>query len=143
VDDGNAIVEFVVLVALLMVPLVYFTLAVFRVQGSAYGVTEAAREAARAFVGAESTAAGYRRACTAAEIALQDQAPNFSCARNLKISSLSADHAPFLQPGQTVRVRVDLVVALPFLPAEVFGRQEGISLHSVHDEVIDSFRRAR
>jgi hypothetical protein len=143
VDDGNAIVEFVVLVALFMVPLVYLMLAVFREQGGANCVTEADREAGRAFLGAESTAAGFRRACTAAEIALQDQGVDFSCIRNLRISCVSADCAPSLQPGETVRVRIDLVVALPFLPAEVFGRQTGITLQSVHDEVIDRFRRAR
>lgn len=144
-DDGNAVVEFVILVALLMVPLVYLMLAVFRVQGAAYGITEAAREAGRAFVGADSTAAGYRRACTAAEVALQSQftEADFDCTRNLSISCPAAGCSPSLQPGQTVRVRIDLAVALPFLPAQVFGHPTGISLHSVHDEIVDSFRQAR
>lgn len=145
VQDGNAIVEFVVLVALLMIPLVYLMLAVFRVQGSAYGVTEAAREAGRAFIGAESSATGYLRACVAAEAALQGQIADtdFSCARDLRISCVSAGCAASLQPGETVRVEVALRVALPFLPAQVFGRSAGISVHSVHDEVLDDFRRAR
>lgn len=144
-QDGNAIVEFVVLVALLMIPLVYLMVAVFRVQGSAYGVTEAAREAGRAFVGAESSVTGYRRACIAAEAALQSQIADtdFTCERNLRISCVSAGCTTSLQPGETVRVEVALTVALPFLPAQVFGRPAGISVHSVHDEVVDDFRRAR
>ena len=46
-DGGNAIIEFVYLAVLLMVPLVYVLLTVFRVQGAAYAVSSAAREAGR------------------------------------------------------------------------------------------------
>ena len=143
--DGNAIVEFVVLVALLMIPLVYLMVAVFRVQASAYGVTEAAREAGRAFISAESSTTGFARACIAAEAALQSQLADtdFTCTRDLRISCISAGCAASLQPGETVRVEVALTVALPFLPAQVFGRSAGISVHSVHDEVVDDFRRVR
>ena len=38
-DDGNAIIEFVYLAVLLMVPLVYVLLTVLRVQGAAYAVS--------------------------------------------------------------------------------------------------------
>ena len=48
-DDGNALVEFTVLSLLLLVPLVYVLLGVFQVQRAAFGVTEAARQAGRAF----------------------------------------------------------------------------------------------
>ena len=48
-ERGNAILEFHFLGLLLLVPLVYILLAVLDVQRSSYGVTQAAREAARVY----------------------------------------------------------------------------------------------
>ena len=53
-DEGNAIVEFVVLAMLLMLPLVYVLLAVFRVQTASYALSSAALEAGRVFATAPS-----------------------------------------------------------------------------------------
>ncbi len=72
-DAGNAVLEFVVLAAFLMVPLIYIIIAVAQVQGSAYGATEATREAGRAFVGAATSADASRQACTAATVALRNE----------------------------------------------------------------------
>jgi hypothetical protein len=144
-DGGNAILEFVVLSAFLMVPLVYLIIAVLRVQGSAYGVTEAAREAGRAFVEASSSDDGYRQACTAATIALQNQLPGaFDCA-SLKVSCISDGECATteLVPGETIRVAIDIDVGLPFMPTSVFGQSLTIRLHALHDEVVDSFRSRR
>jgi Flp pilus assembly protein TadG len=144
-DAGNAILEFVVLSAFLMVPLVYVIIAVLQVQGSAYGVTEAAREAGRAFVEARSTDAGYRQACTAATIALQNQLPGaFDCA-SLRVSCVSETGCATteLVPGETIRVAIDIDVGLPFMPTSVFGQPLTIRLHALHDEIVDSFRPQR
>jgi hypothetical protein len=71
-DRGNAIVEFVFLGVLLLVPLMYLVLAVSAVQRNLYGVTQAAREAGRAY--ATGTAANAAdRASYAARLALEDQ----------------------------------------------------------------------
>jgi Flp pilus assembly protein TadG len=144
-DDGNAVLEFVVLAAFLMVPLVYIVIAVFQVQGSAYGVTEATREAGRAFVEAPTWSDAYRQACTAATVALQNQVSTpFDCASQLKVSCLSgAQCAAVLAPGQTIRVQIDLAVDLPFLQASVFGQPLTVSVHAVHDEVVDVYRAGR
>jgi Flp pilus assembly protein TadG len=144
-DDGNAVLEFIVLCVFLMVPLVYIMLAVLQVQGSAYGITEATREAGRAFVEADSTADAYLQACTAATVAMSNQLPDtFDCQSELKITCLSDDGcASTLSPGDTVRVEIDLAVGLPMLPTSVFGAPTTVALHSVHDEVVDSFRARR
>jgi len=145
-DEGNVVLEFIVLTVLFMVPLAYLVLAVFRVQGSAYGITEAAREAGRAFVEANSTNDAYLQACTAATIAMRNQLPgSFDCTTELKIRCLSDDDSctASLTPGETVRVEIDLSVGLPMLPTSVFGRPTAIALHSVHDEVVDEFRSPR
>ncbi|HET9187521.1 MAG TPA: hypothetical protein VFN80_06180 [Acidothermaceae bacterium] len=142
-ESGNAVLEFVVLAVLLLVPLVYVILAVLRVQGAAYGIAEATREAGRAYVTAESSSDGIARACTAATVAMRDQvADDFDCATQLRISCVGAC-APALSPGDTIRVEIDLPVTLPMLPSAVFGNSTAISLQSVHDEVVDEFRAAR
>ena len=72
-DGGNALVEFTYLAVLLMVPLVYVLLAGFQVQRAAFGATEAARQAGRAYARADSTAQGQARADAAARLAMTDQ----------------------------------------------------------------------
>jgi Flp pilus assembly protein TadG len=142
-EAGNAVLEFVVLAVLLLIPLVYVMLAVLRVQGAAYGIADATREAGRAFVAADTSSEAYARACTAATIAMRDQVDDaFDCATQLSISCVG-ECSPSLSPGDTIRVEIDLPVALPMLPTSVFGNPTAISLTSVHDEVVDEFRSPR
>lgn len=142
-DAGNAVLEFVVLAVLLLVPLVYVILAVLRVQGTAYGMAEATREAGRAYVSADSSSAAAARACTAATVAMRNQmSDDFDCASQLRITCVGAC-GPALSPGDTIRVEIDVPVTLPMLPTSVFGNSTAISLQSVHDEVVDEFRATR
>ena len=142
-EAGNAVLEFVVLAVLLLVPLVYVILAVLRVQGTAYGIAAATREAGRAFVSADSSSEAYARACTAATIAMRNQVEGaFDCASQLRVTCLGACSST-LSPGDTVRVEIDLQVGLPMLPSSVFGNPTAISLQSTHDEVVDEFRGRR
>ncbi|WP_235737764.1 hypothetical protein [Nocardioides alcanivorans] len=72
-EAGNAVVEFIWLGILLMVPLVYILIAVFDVQRGAFGVSAAARAAGRAYTLADSVGEAERRAREAARVALADQ----------------------------------------------------------------------
>jgi Flp pilus assembly protein TadG len=65
-DRGNAIVEFVFLAVLLMVPLVYVLLTVFKVQAAAYAVSSAAREAGRVYATSTDLESADDRAFAAA-----------------------------------------------------------------------------
>jgi Flp pilus assembly protein TadG len=135
-DDGNALVEFTYLAVLLMVPLVYVLVTVFQVQRAAFGVTEAARQAGRAYV---TTSSGdpALRAQTAADVALRDQIPD--------VGSAAVSYpggAPALLPGQTVTVQVAYDVTLPILGG-LFGEvQPTIPVRATHVEVVDAFREA-
>ena len=99
-DSGNAVLEFLFLAVLLMVPLVYLLLTVFTVQRAAYAVSSASREAGRVFVSADSAALGRARAEQATAIVLRDS--------GLTIQPSSLDLAcsaqPCLTPGATVTV---------------------------------------
>jgi hypothetical protein len=130
-------VEFCCLALLLMVPLVYVVLAVFRVQAGAYGITAAAREAGRAYVTASKPEVAERRARTAAAVAASDQ--------DLTLApgaiSISCSTQPCLAPNSRVMVKIDAAVRLPFLPAVFAGRPvASIALHASHTEVVDIYR---
>jgi len=144
-DAGNAVLEFVVLATFLMVPLIYVIIAVAQVQGSAYGATEAAREAGRAFIGAATSDDAARQACTAATIALRNEVVTpFDCASQLHVSCVSDTACPAgLVPGETIRVEIDLAVGMPFLPTSVFGHSLSVPVHAVHDEIVDPYRTQR
>lgn len=136
-DAGAAIVEFCFLAVLLMVPLVYVLLTAFRVQGAAYGITAATREAGRAFVTSPSNAAAAARAEAAAAVALADH----GLILRPGDLSLSCTASPCLTPGAHVEVRIDTEVALPFLPRILDGRAPAsIALHAAHIETVDVFR---
>jgi hypothetical protein len=139
-DEGNAIVEFVYLAVLLMVPLVYLLLAVFRVQGATYAVSSATREAGRVFVSSPSDEIAGRRAYLAASIVMADSGLDLR-PRDLR---LHCSTPRCLTPGQSVDVHIGYDVALPFLPS--FLTRSGhavVHVSGQHLEVVDRFRAPR
>ncbi len=116
-----------------MVPLVYVLVTVFQVQRAAFGVTEAARQAGRAYVTADSDAQGRARAQEAADLAMRDQIPGFGSAQ------VSVDSAGFTAGG-SVTVRVSHDVVLPVIGG-IFERvRPRIPVDATHVEVVDRFR---
>lgn len=135
-DAGNAMVEFTFLGVLLFVPLVYVVLAVFDVQRASYGASEAVREAGRAYVSGTSTADAEQRAEDAARVALADQ--GLELGQGQLTVTCSAD--PCLTPGATVTVRVELQVALPWVPVLGDRPAAAVAVSARHDAVVDAFR---
>jgi hypothetical protein len=70
---GSALVELCWLGILLILPVLWIVMSVFQVQRGAFGVSAAARAAARAYVLAPDDATGLVRARAAARLALADQ----------------------------------------------------------------------
>lgn len=135
-DGGNAIVEFVYLAILMMIPLAYLLLTVFRVQGAAYAVSSATREAGRVFVTSESNEA-EARATTAASIVMADSGLDLAAGQ----LSVSCSARPCLTPGANVEVAISFEVALPFLPRFLDGTlPASIHVEGRHLEVVDRFR---
>ena len=135
-DEGNALVEFTYLAVLLMVPLVYVLLTVFQVQRAAFGVTEAARSAGRAYATADSAVQARLRAQEAADLAMRDQIPGYDAA------DVSFPAGQVLVPGGTVTVTVRHDVTLPLIGG-LFGRVEPtIPVRATHVEVVDAYREA-
>ena len=133
-DDGNALVEFSYLAVLLMIPMVYVLLTVFEVQRAAFGVTEAARQAGRAYATADGAAQGQARARVAAELALRDQG------LELCDSCLIPPNGPLLA-GASISVRVEHRVVLPLLGGLFKGAvPASIPVRATHVGVVDRFR---
>jgi len=72
-EDGSAIIEFVFISIVIMVPFVYLVVAVATVQHRSLAVTAAAQSAGRAFATADTSEHGLARARAAARLALEDQ----------------------------------------------------------------------
>ncbi len=138
-DDGNALVEFVYLSLLVLIPLFYLLLAVFQVQGAAFAVTEASRQAGRAFVRADTADEGYARAARVVQLALQDQGVRGSVAPSFRCDPSPCD----LTGGQRVETRVSYTVSLPFV-GSLFGHgRAGVPVTGSHVEYVDRYTQSR
>jgi Flp pilus assembly protein TadG len=137
-DDGNAIVEFVYLAVLLMLPLVYVLLTVFRVQAGAYAVSSAAREAGRVYATSDSVADAPGRAYSAARIVMADSNLEFTPDQ----LDISCSPSPCtLQPGSQVNVVMTYRVGLPLVPRFFADRAPAsVRVTSRHLEVVDRFQ---
>lgn len=117
-ETGAAVVEFLGVSVLLLVPLVYLVVTLSQVHAAAFAVEGAAREASRAMLTAESSSAGAARAAAATRIALGDQGFDVDGADLLTLKC-SAD--PCLTPGESIAVSVRYEVPLPLVPSGLQG----------------------
>lgn len=139
-DDGSALLEMVWLSLILLIPLVYILLTLVSVQRSAYGVTEAARAAGRAFVLSPDPETGRARAVAAARVAMRDQGID------LPASDVSIvchpDPLACLQPGSTVEVVVSYPAPLPVVPRILGHNPATFAVSARHVEPYGSYREA-
>lgn len=134
-DQGNAIIEFIYLAVLLMVPLVYVLMAAFQVQRAAFGVTEAARQAGRAYARAPDPASGAARAAVAGRLALADQGITDDAPPSIRCDGTC------LAPGSPVRVSVSYTVRLPVV-SFLLPDGAGIPVRATHLEIVDTYQGA-
>jgi Flp pilus assembly protein TadG len=140
-DAGNALIEFIFIAVLILIPLVYFVVAIASVQRSTVAVTHAAREAGRAFATADSTGQGVQRAEVAVRLALADQ--GLSDDANLRYVSAdgtcnSETITPSLTPGALFAVCIVRQASLPGVPSLISGR--GITTVGRYVLHIDDYR---
>ncbi len=116
-DDGNAVVEFLGVALLLLVPTVYLVLVVGRVQAASFAAEGAAREAARVLATAEDRQVAAGRAVTAVDLAFADQGFDDVDAAGALTYACSTPACEAASDDVTVRIELD--VALPAVPAFV------------------------
>jgi hypothetical protein len=142
-DGGSAIVEFIFVAVLVLIPLVYLIVAVAVVQRSRLATTSASRDVGRAIGGANSPAQASRRAAAALRIAVANQGYS---ANDVTVKYVAADAdcltgAPqplTLAPGGVFAVCVIRSQQLPAVPTIVGGRGiQTVGRYVVH---LDEFR---
>lgn len=112
-DEGSAVVEFLGVALVLMVPLVYLVLVLGQLQAASFAVEGAARQAARVLVAADDEATGMERAAASVGIALEDQGFAQPPEQALTVSC----PAGCLAPGDPATVTVAIDVVLPGIPS--------------------------
>jgi hypothetical protein len=127
-DGGGAIVEFIGMTLILLVPLVYVVVAFSRIQAGAYAAELAARDAARGGVVAgvtaldegnsrgQAVAAAEQRADAVVGLALEDF--GFDATEDGRLT-LVCSPAPCFEPGSDVVAFVEVEVAFPGVPGFV------------------------
>lgn len=111
-DEGSAVVEFVALGTLLLVPVIYFVLAVAQVQAGAFAVVAAAQQASQVLARAEPGGLSGSGLTAAAQLAATDQgfAPDRLAVR------LECSDGACAEPGAVATVHTSLEVPLPLVP---------------------------
>jgi hypothetical protein len=140
-ESGTALVEFIWLGLLLLVPLVYIMWSVFDAQRGAFGASSASRAAGRAFVLAPDQQTAYDRAEQAFEVALDDQGVEMGDA-DLTISC-APEPDECLTAGSVITVEVVVQQPLPLVPSALGDSAPSVRLSSTHVEPYGSYREDR
>lgn len=111
-DEGSAVVEFVALGTLLLVPVVYFVLAVAQVQAGAFAVVAAAQQASQVLARAEPGELSQAGLNAAAQLAAADQ----GFAQDRLAIRLECSDGACVAPGAVATVHATLEVPLPLVP---------------------------
>lgn len=113
-ERGSAVVEFLGISLLLLVPLVYLIVTLGRIQAASFAAEGSAREAGRLIAQAQTMEEGLAYASIAVQLAFADQGFTVDGEDALHVTC-QAD--PCLTPGAFVHITVDTGVALPGAPA--------------------------
>ena len=137
-DQGSAVIEFVTLGVLLLVPLVYLVITLGRLQAASFAADAATREAARAFTTASTEQSGRDRVLSAVRLALADQGFDQDPARAVQVRCSAT---PCLSPGARVTVQVSVDVPVPGIPGFVDRlAPTHFTVRSAQLAAVDAFR---
>lgn len=141
-ERGSASLEFITAGMILLVPMVYLVLAISSLQAAGFAAEGAARQAARVFVTAGTVAEAQAQVRRAVEFAMADQ-------------GIDSDHATVrvrcaptpsdcLAPESMVTVTVDVLVALPLVPAVLdLDTAASVPIQAVAAQQVSRFGAAR
>jgi Flp pilus assembly protein TadG len=140
-DDGSAVIEFVFVGLVVLLPLLYLIVAVAVVQHSQLVVTTVAREAGRAFATSPDPERAAERVDAAVRIALGEEAGGVTVRFVAPDDACSAAAVtPALAPGAVFTVCVTRRVSLPAVPSVLEGRGiTSVGRYTVH---VDEFQDA-
>lgn len=117
-DDGSAVLEFVTLGVLLLVPVVYLVVCLGQVQAASFAVEGASREAARVLARAPDEHEAAQRVEAVVALALRDQGLGGADDPRPSVEVVCSAE-PCTAPETRVSVTVEVDVVLPGVPAFV------------------------
>jgi hypothetical protein len=135
---GSALVEVSWLGILLVLPVLWIVMSVFQVQRGAFGVSAAARAAARAYALAPDDASGLLRARTAARLALDDQGVH-DVLPEVRVSCTPYP-GDCHQGTSVITVSVHSGVVLPMMPSVLGGSRPSFALDATQTVPIGQFQ---
>jgi hypothetical protein len=137
-DTGSAVVEFVTLGVVLLIPLIYLVLTLGRLQAAAFAADSAARAGVRAFTVAPDELTGRARALAAVRLGLRDQGFDGD---PVTAARLRCAARPCLTPNARISIEVTIDVVLPGVPS-VMDRMAGthVTVRSAQSAAVDAFR---
>jgi Flp pilus assembly protein TadG len=140
-ESGTALIEFIWLGLLLLVPLVYIMLSVFDAQRGAFAASSASRAAGRAYVLAPDQETAEDRAKEAYRISLEDQGVDPG---NADID-ITCEPRPddCLTSGSVITVEVVVQQPLPLVPSALGDSTPSVRLTSTHVEPYGTYREDR
>lgn len=133
-EAGSAVVEFVFLGVLLLVPVVYLVLTVGQLQGGSFAVVGAADQAAKVYADSPTPQAADARAREAARIALAD----FGFGEDQAVVDIVCS-PECLARGSTVTVVVSLDVPLPLIPAIAGSHPSAATVDATATQFVERF----
>lgn len=138
-DSGSALLEFLTLGVLLLVPVVYLVLCLGRVQAAAFAVEGASREAARVLASAPDQERARRQVDAVVTMALRDQGLAGADDPAPDVTVECSDQ-PCTVPETQVRVTVEVDVVLPGVPAFVDAVvPTRVPVRAVAESVVERF----
>jgi hypothetical protein len=137
-ERGSALVELSWLGILLILPMLWIVMSVFEVQRGAFGVSAAARAAARAYALAPDDSTGLVRARDAARVALADQGLH-DVTPEVDVSC-SPYPRNCHQGTSVITVSVHSRVVLPLMPTALGGNRPSFALDASQTVPIGQFQ---
>ncbi len=139
-EGGSAVVEFLGVALVLLVPTVYLIITLGRVQAATFAADGAARDAGRLIAQADTFEEGVADATLAVELAFADQGMDVDGADALQVT---CEEDPCLSPGAYLHLEVATDVPLPLTPPfldEALGTTVRVQAEAM--TAVDDFRAA-
>lgn len=133
-EDGNALVEFVVLSAALLIPSLYLVLTLGNVQAAVFAADSISRDVARIHATEPDPARAMERANRHTEMILDDHGLATG-----EVVTLHCSEDPCATPGGTVSAQVRIPVPVPGL-GPVLGETGPVNIGASHAVQVDRYR---
>lgn len=133
-EDGNALVEFVVLSAALLIPCLYLVLTLGNVQAAVFAADTIARDAARIHAIEPDPGRAAVQAARHSEMVLEDHGLPAE-----DVVTLRCSHDPCATPGGAVTAEVRIPVPVPGL-GPILGESGPVAVGASHVVQVDQYR---